>query len=350
MSHEISIPELMAVCVKAAEKACNRIRIIHASGNLHPIEKGDGRDSVTGRRIADLQTEADRQSEAIVFSVLRRHLGDVKIVGEEQSSGGLVLSDDEGNHSRSNSIVGTLESTFDKVKRIVGSQLGSSVRVKIDQLAIFVDPLDGTSQFVHGSLHCVSVLIGVALQGARFAGVIARPFPDTEFPHSFMYGIVGIGSFLDHTPISAIPSQRHSLLIATSPNRSTRLLDEFLEEVPAEVLKVGGAGWKCWLVASRTADCYLYARPGTKKWDVLAGDAIISALGGVVTDACGRPFRYDVDDLSYNNDWGLIASFDKQLHFNSIVPACHRILADESSDERNLQWPHGLSVPTMNRS
>lgn len=346
---EILLPDLMAVCVEAAGKACETIRMIHRSGCLCPIEKGDGRDSVTGSIVADLQTEADRQSEIIIFSVLRKHLGaNVAIVGEEESSSDFVAR----NHSRIHDVSGG-GIIYEDVRNTLINQSPSSanVLVKLGELTIFVDPLDGTREFINGQLPLVTVLIGVSLRGSRLCGVIAKPFSEEgiEPPSSFMYGVVGIGSFLDHKPLVISDSQNRgapeNITIITSNNRSSRVLEGFLRRFPAETLKEGGAGSKCWRVASGAAHCYLYVRPGTKKWDILAGDAIISAMGGVVSDACGRPFYYTADESTYNNDWGLMASLDRALHFNSILPACYQALLDAAHDKSFSEWPSNLEIP-----
>jgi hypothetical protein len=72
MTQTIRLSELVSLCCRAGERACARIRSIHESGDLKAIEKGDGNDKITGRPMTDIQTEADRQSEFVVFSTLRK--------------------------------------------------------------------------------------------------------------------------------------------------------------------------------------------------------------------------------------------------------------------------------------
>jgi 3'-phosphoadenosine 5'-phosphosulfate (PAPS) 3'-phosphatase len=335
MSELISIAELMAVCAEAAERACSRIRSIHATGILRPIEKGDGKDALTGRPMADTQTEADRQSERIIFSAIRRQFPDLCIIGEEESSSFSPTYDVDILASPKAS------SVANKVLANLHPQISS---VPVSELLVFVDPLDGTNEFVSGRLHCVSVLIGIARKGERLGGIIARPFPDAQICASeLMYGLVDCGVFIDHVRIAPSLEIRNPVKITTTLKRNCRVTARIFELLaPCDILKEGGAGWKFWLVASGQVDCYQYARPGTKKWDVLAGDAIVSTLGGAVTDACGRKFIYAKDPESFGNDWGILASLNRKFHYATLVPICHKGLSEPSTE-----WPSGLEIPPL---
>jgi 3'(2'), 5'-bisphosphate nucleotidase len=48
--------------------------------------------------------------------------------------------------------------------------------LETDKLVIWVDPLDGTMNFVTGDLMGVTTLIGVAYEGRPIFGVIHYPF------------------------------------------------------------------------------------------------------------------------------------------------------------------------------
>lgn len=76
---KVGLDRLVAVCLEAGRKACGLIRTIHSSGDLQCVEKGDGRDTLTGRPMRDIQTEADRQSEWIIFATLRHHFPNLKV-------------------------------------------------------------------------------------------------------------------------------------------------------------------------------------------------------------------------------------------------------------------------------
>lgn len=43
---------------------------------------------------------------------------------------------------------------------------------------VWIDPLDGTSDFVKGNLPAVTVLIGLSINGVAKAGIIHNPFSE----------------------------------------------------------------------------------------------------------------------------------------------------------------------------
>ena len=61
---------------------------------------------------------------------------------------------------------------------------------------------------------------------------------------------------------------------------------------PAQTIVAGGAGNKMMMVLENVVDAYVYPSLGTKKWDTCAGDALIQAAGGTVTDIHGQPLSY----------------------------------------------------------
>ena len=67
-------------------------------------------------------------------------------------------------------------------------------------ICIWVDPLDGTAEFVDGLLNHVTVLIGIAVSGKAQAGIIHQPFFgfETKDPSQWgrtIWGYVGMGAF-----------------------------------------------------------------------------------------------------------------------------------------------------------
>jgi len=284
----------------------------------------------------DLQTEADRKSEQIIFCRILQEFPAIRIIGEEQSSGTPPDCEDT-------SITGPSSDVMFQVPENLGE-------LDLADISIFVDPLDGTSEFVKGRLHCVSVIIGIAYKTKALAGVIYRPFVSQEFPHAYMYGIVGVGAFLDGVKMVPSSHRNHPIKLTTTLSKSNRIIERVYELLqPCEEAKDGGAGWKCWLVATGTVDCYQYPRPGTKRWDVLAGDAIMRALGGACTDACGRNIEYSVSN-DYTNTWGILLSMNKQWHYAKLVPACHRALHEAICDPDFKQWPQGIVIPPIETS
>ena len=63
-------------------------------------------------------------------------------------------------------------------------------------MVVWVDPLDGTAEYAQGFVEHVTVLIGIAVDGAAVAGVVHQPFyKDADDKEGrTVWGIVGLGT------------------------------------------------------------------------------------------------------------------------------------------------------------
>jgi myo-inositol-1(or 4)-monophosphatase len=151
-----------------------------------------------------------------------------------------------------------------------------------------VDPLDGTSNFVHG-LEAVGVSIGLVSGGEPVVGVVHAPLLDRTYAAR-----KGGGAFRDERRIhvSSRPSQR--AIVATGfPFRRKDLLVRYEPAFAAaihtfeDLRRVGGASLDlCW-TAEGVFDGYFELALGP--WDVAAGAIIVREAGGIVTDWEGDP-------------------------------------------------------------
>ena len=72
---------------------------------------------------------------------------------------------------------------------------------------------------------------------------------------------------------------------------------------------------------SGTADAYVFATPGTKKWDTCAPEAILTALGGCMTDILNEQIDYSKTDKKYLMNWtGLLCANRNHTKFAHQVP------------------------------
>lgn len=221
---------------------------------------------------ADPVTEADRQANALICERLAKAFPGVPVVAEE--------SDEEA---------------FDGW---VGAE-----RV------LFVDPLDGTQEFIakNGEF---AVMIGLTERGRAVAGVVYGPAM-----HLGWTGAPGLGAWEwddagARRPIrvSGVTGLGAATLVASRSHRGKLLQASIDAMAPGAVSTLGSAGLKGAFVASGRAD--LYCQPGRagKRWDACAPDAIVTAAGGRVTDAHGAPIDYVGGKLE--NDRGLVMSND----------------------------------------
>ena len=118
-------------------------------GNLK--EEGD---------IRSVLTQADIDAQAKIIGSLRGTWGsELNIIGEE----------DEG----------VAVPTFDGALLNMNLLDGTSIKdeeLSLNEISLFVDPLDGTREFVEGRLENVASLIGIARHNKTLAGVVGLPF------------------------------------------------------------------------------------------------------------------------------------------------------------------------------
>ena len=71
-------------------------------------------------------------------------------------------------------------------------------------------------------------------------------------------------------------------------------------------IPMGSLGLKLAQLALGNAEIYISFSNLAKEWDTCAPEAILRAAGGVITDALGRPLRYN--KIDYGTRFGIIAT------------------------------------------
>ncbi len=152
-----------------------------------------------------------------------------------------------------------------------------------------VDPLDGTTNFVHGF---PSYAVSVALQdgGELVCGVIVDPVRDRCYRAAR-----GTGAEVDGTPlhVSPCPELSGALVGSGFPYDRRERADEYLRVVRAFLVRAQGfrrAGAAAmdlaWLAEGRLDGFWEF---GLKPWDVAAGALLIEEAGGRISDVLGGP-------------------------------------------------------------
>lgn len=215
---------------------------------------------VDHKGVIDLVSEADRQSEQLLLDSIRSRFPGDRIVAEES---------------------GELAGTADRVW--------------------YIDPLDGTVNYVHG-IPIYSVSIAYAEAGELRLSVVYDPSRDECFSaesskagESGKAGEAGSGAWLNGQPIhpSSISDLDHALLVTgfpydirTNPDNN---LDNYarLALLSQGVRRLGSAALDLCYVACGRFDGFWELR--LKSWDVAAGALIARQAGAVVTDIIGGP-------------------------------------------------------------
>jgi myo-inositol-1(or 4)-monophosphatase len=209
---------------------------------------------------AEAVTEADRASQRLIVSGLRKRFPEDGIIGEENESGDAITNDHPG--------------------------AGSRVWV--------IDPIDGTNNFVAG-LPIFAVCIGLLDAGTPVLGVVYDVARDVAYAAA-----KGQGAWLNNQPLQAAhtPMSDSSLLMMTSNCNDAE------GRTPAYALRwMGQTQWKLRMLGSAALEA-AYVAAGIahgavtvngKLWDVAAVAAILSEAGAVLSDHQGRSiFPFDL--------------------------------------------------------
>lgn len=207
---------------------------------------------------ADLVTEADRRSEQAIVGRLRRCFPEHAILAEE-----------------------------------TGQQGDARYRW-------IVDPLDGTTNFVHG-YPCFAVSIGLEEAGELRLGVIYQPITKELFT-----AVRGEGAYLNGKPIrvSGVEHLSTSLLATGLPSakrtRSPNIRYYWdLALLSHGVRRDGSAALDLASVACGRFDGFWEL--GLHPWDTAAGVLLVREAGGVVTEFSSQPYRLgDYEILASN--------------------------------------------------
>ena len=243
------------VMVKAADKAAKRLR--RDFGEIEKLQ-------VSKKGPADFVSAADLKAEKIIREELAKARPDYGFLMEES---GVI----EGRNN-------------DVDKRWI------------------VDPLDGTSNFLHGLPHW-SISIALEERGQIVAGVIYDPIKNELFQAE-----KGAGAFLNDRRIRVSSRRRlDECLVATgAPYLGHGNRDIFLRE--ADLVMGATAGIRRWGTASLDLAYVAMGRydgfweRGLSPWDVAAGVIILREAGGMVSEIAGKALRLNSPSILAGNE------------------------------------------------
>jgi len=249
MSRRI-LHEALAVATRAA----------HQAGQLLEARMGRPTTVRTKRSLTDLVTEVDGASERLLYAAIRRAFPDHGFRGEE--------------------------------------------RVRVNPQAPYqwlVDPLDGTTNFVHG-VPAFAISMGLLHRGQLVAGLVYDPMRKERF-----------------TAIRAGGAWRNGIRMRVS--RARRLTDSLLATGFSPRFRRHPAPYLHWFRTFQMR-CHAVRRPGSTAlslayvacgrhdgfyerdlwpWDIAAGILLVEEAGGRVTDFRGGSVRLEVGEVLATN-------------------------------------------------
>jgi myo-inositol-1(or 4)-monophosphatase len=231
---------LLDVALEAAHSAAAIIR--DAAGRReHLTWESKGR--------SDFVSEVDKSAERSIADIIGRRASSAVVLGEEFSPAALATS-------------GTV---------------------------FIVDPLDGTTNFLHGYPE-YAVSIAVAHDGVLCAGVVLNIARGEEFS-----AVRGRGAFRDgeRINVSSIRDPGRALIGTGFPFKDVEVLPRYVKQFSlvargtAGIRRAGSAALDMSNVACGRFDAFweLVLAP----WDIAAGILLVQEAGGIVTDINGNP-------------------------------------------------------------
>ena len=158
---------------------------------------------------------------------------------------------------------------------------------------IIIDPIDGTTNFVHG-IPNVAISIGIFKAGRPYAGIVYNPIQNELY-----HAVKGAGAFCNGERLSVTEESRfkHALIATGFPYTIDKSREDFewnmqkvgniLPEVQ-DIRRLGAASLDLCYVARGSFEGYY--EMNLKPWDVAAGMVIVEEAGGVISDQNGNPY------------------------------------------------------------
>ena len=152
-----------------------------------------------------------------------------------------------------------------------------------------IDPIDGTSNFLHGIPH-FAISIGLEQEKEIICGIIYDPIKDEMFSAE-----KGKGSYVNNQRIrvSSRTKLKDCMIFTGGPrynsDKKEITLDEykrFTSKVAIPIRKLGSASLDLAYIAAGRADGYW--QRDLKYWDIAAGIILVKEAGGYITDFDGN--------------------------------------------------------------
>ncbi len=255
----VSSKSRVAVAINAASK----------TGEWIKSKLGSYRQLDTKTSSQDLVTEVDKGAEQMIRKLVQTYCPGDAFLGEESAGVGAEAS------------------------------IRAVEAVKDEEYVWIVDPIDGTTNFVHGfPFYCVS--IAVAHKGEVIVGVVYDPTHDELFVAEKGKGAYVHGNLMkvaDHMKLS-------ECLVATgfpantSVERNTKSLIDLLPKVRS-IRNGGSAALHLAYVAAGRLDAYWEV--GLNAWDLAAGALLVTESGGRIGDISGSDYELTVRNIAATN-------------------------------------------------
>lgn len=167
----------------------------------------------------------------------------------------------------------------------------NSAELAESPLLFIIDPIDGTTNFIH-DMKCSVISVGAYKNGKPFFGIVYNPYFDEMFTAE-----VGCGAFLNGEDISVSLRSLPEALVSfgTAPYYRYIYADDVFSSAKkvfmkcADLRRSGSAAYDICCVACGRTDAYFEML--LSPWDFAAGRIILTEAGGKCTDFDGKRLK-----------------------------------------------------------
>ncbi|XP_015436632.1 PREDICTED: inositol polyphosphate 1-phosphatase [Dufourea novaeangliae] len=343
---------LLSILLKVSEKAANIARACRQNDALFKLlvqEKSE--EEKNPRFFQDFKTLADVLIQETVKHDIEREFPElVKAVQGEENN---IFSNAMG-ETIVITVCSTIEETTELLAKVmesdittaeslatevhkdielldvpVATELPLDLDINIDNIGIWIDPIDSTADYVYGGekvddatgihvsgLRCVTVLIGAYSKstGIPVLGVVNQPFytnMDSWWKGNCYWGFVE-----NDMRQCSISNETTDTKVAVLSRMEDADIKSKLLSAGFTLVEAAGAGYKILSVALGEADAYILSKKSTYKWDTCGPHALVRSLNGGVIEFQSFIKNPDLDYLdvkyisatdNFSNSNGLIA-------------------------------------------
>ncbi|KAK9502456.1 hypothetical protein O3M35_011232 [Rhynocoris fuscipes] len=296
-SDTINLRKLLLASIEAAEKGGHEIVKISKEHNINEKSKGETKEGVNIP-----VTDADYKSHCVMYYGIKKMFPSVHVISEEK----------EQEKDCKNLIPLTIEP---------GGHLGvhnlPDEEIDPAEITVWIDPLDATQEYTERLYNYVTTMVCVAYKGNPIIGVIHKPFG--EEPKT-TWAWINKGKS-PHLAFKADPDKevkKPVVIVSRSHHGNVDTLVKQIFGESAEIIHAGGSGYKSLEVVSGNVTAYVH-NSEISKWDICAGDAIVTSLGGRFTSLTNKYIQYSSYSAHVNKDGLLASMYDHGTYIGKAV-------------------------------
>lgn len=283
----VSLKRLLSVGVEVAEIGGKEVRDARMGSDLKEKSKGKTKEGAN-----DPLTDGDLRSHRAMTKALQAAFPNLRVISEEHDNHDNKPSDFVKSNYVSSGVIPSIEKVVKE-----------DIKVPLNDITVWIDPLDATQEYTENLLDYVTTMVCVAIQGKPIMGIIHQPFSNRT-----VWAWIGHGISPDVEVAKKTASSATTIIVSRSHKGDVEKVAKEAFGADVQVVPAGGAGYKSLQVLQGNATAYIHVT-NIKKWDVCAGNVILVAAGGRMTTLSGQLMWYGHKDPVLNEDGVLATMF-----------------------------------------